>query len=188
MNAITIKNQQVIDAARRLFTKYGYRKVSMDEIARTSGVTKKTIYTYFKDKDDLIRYFLNEEIEKIKSKLDKIDKKDIPFIEKINETIMQIISHFMKSELLKAFGANELNSLELSKEYSDVIDSAILHEIKIRIEEGIKKGFIKPCDPEITSFIIYKMYTSLMHEWHEPIEKEKVAENIMRILKKGLLN
>ena len=35
------KREAVIDTARRLFTKYGYKKVSMDEIAKESGVTKK---------------------------------------------------------------------------------------------------------------------------------------------------
>ena len=54
------KKEVVINTARELFTKYGYKKVSMDEIARTSNVTKKTIYSYFKDKDELFRYFIEE--------------------------------------------------------------------------------------------------------------------------------
>ena len=39
------KKEIVIQTARELFTKYGYKKVSMDEIAKESNVTKKTIYT-----------------------------------------------------------------------------------------------------------------------------------------------
>ena len=39
-----MKNEQIIAAARRLFNRYGFKKVSMDEIAREAGVTKKTIY------------------------------------------------------------------------------------------------------------------------------------------------
>jgi len=45
------KKEQVISAARNLFSEYGYHKVSMDEIAKVSGVTKRTIYTI------LISYF-----------------------------------------------------------------------------------------------------------------------------------
>ena len=47
------KKETVIETARELFSKYGYRKVSMDEIAKQSNVTKKTIYTYFKDKNEV---------------------------------------------------------------------------------------------------------------------------------------
>ena len=54
------KKEEVIKTARELFTKYGYKKVSMDEIAKKSGVTKKTIYTYFKDKDSMFLYFIEE--------------------------------------------------------------------------------------------------------------------------------
>ena len=59
------KKEAVINTARDLFQKYGYKKVSMDEIAKTSGVTKKTIYTYFKDKDSMFLYFIEEELQKI---------------------------------------------------------------------------------------------------------------------------
>ena len=55
------KKEQIIEAARELFSSYGYKKVSMDEIAKKSNVTKKTIYTYFKDKGELIKYFLYED-------------------------------------------------------------------------------------------------------------------------------
>ena len=53
------KKEKVIETARELFSKYGYR-ISMDELAKEANVTKKTIYSYFKDKDELIKYFLYE--------------------------------------------------------------------------------------------------------------------------------
>ena len=39
-----MKKENVIESARLLFHKYGFKKVSMDEIAREANVTKKTIY------------------------------------------------------------------------------------------------------------------------------------------------
>ena len=50
------KKEEVINAARDLFTKYGYKKVSMDEIAKEANVTKKTIYSYFSDKEAMFKY------------------------------------------------------------------------------------------------------------------------------------
>ena len=43
-----MKKEQIIESARELFTRYGYKKVSMNEIAEEAGVTKKTVYSYFK--------------------------------------------------------------------------------------------------------------------------------------------
>ena len=65
------KKETVINTARELFTKYGYKKASMDEIAKEANVTKKTIYSYFKDKDSMFSYFIREELEKMKKRIEK---------------------------------------------------------------------------------------------------------------------
>jgi len=88
------KKEQVINTARELFSYRGYRKVSMDEIARVSGVTKRTIYRYFKDKDDLIKFFLYEELNKMKEMIKGTDNADMSFSMKIHEMIMMLIESY----------------------------------------------------------------------------------------------
>ena len=85
------KKEIIIEKARDLFTTYGYKKVSMDEIAREANVTKKTIYSYFKDKDSMFLYFINEELEKIKTELEKNKNDDLPFIEIVASDIYHIL-------------------------------------------------------------------------------------------------
>ena len=75
MEVLILKEEQIIEVARELFHKFGFKKVSMDEIARESGVTKKTIYRYFDSKEALLEYFIQEEIQNMKAELDKL--KDI---------------------------------------------------------------------------------------------------------------
>ena len=45
--------EKIIQQAGELFMKYGVRRVTMDEIARGLAVSKKTLYQYFKDKDEI---------------------------------------------------------------------------------------------------------------------------------------
>jgi AcrR family transcriptional regulator len=56
--AAPMANPEIIDrirsAAHGLFMRYGVRAVSMDDIAESLGISKKTIYQYFKDKDELV--------------------------------------------------------------------------------------------------------------------------------------
>ena len=166
------KKEQVIEAARELFSHYGYRKVSMDEIAKKSGVTKRTIYTYFKDKNDLIKYFLYDELRKMKELSNAIDKKDISFDSKIYELIIQLMEYRNNSKLLMAF------SKESGGNFED--------ELKIKLEKAIIDGYIKECDTEIVSFLIYKIYVALMFELDKPIDKKEATENIMSILRAWL--
>lgn len=181
------KKETVIETARELFSKYGYRKVSMDEIAKQSNVTKKTIYTYFKDKNDLIKYFLYEEINKMKDITDKIDKKDIPFEDKLYELITLQMNYRNSSKLLKAFLKEADQGIGIADECTKIINSTIQKELKNKLEEAKKEGYIKDIDTDIASFLIYKIYVALMVEIDKPINEKIATETIMNILKAWLL-
>jgi AcrR family transcriptional regulator len=43
----------IIDATDRLMQRYGFRKMTMDDIAREAGISKRTIYTYFPSKEEV---------------------------------------------------------------------------------------------------------------------------------------
>ncbi len=183
------KREQVISTARKLFSEYGYRKVSMDEIAKVSGVTKRTIYTYFKDKNDLIKFFLYEELNAMRDMVNKIDETNIPFNLKIHEMIMILIEYRTNSKLVAAFYKEDIKSkLKIADECIDIFDKAIQQEIRVKLEKAIKDGHVKNCDPDITAFIIYKVYVSLMFDWDKPLDKKEAADKIMDILETGLLS
>lgn len=50
---------QIADAALRLFARYGYKRSSMDDIAKEAGLAKATLYLHFKGKDDVFRSMLD---------------------------------------------------------------------------------------------------------------------------------
>jgi AcrR family transcriptional regulator len=53
------RTDQIADAALRLFARYGYKRSSMDDIAREAGLAKATLYLHFKGKDDVFRAMLD---------------------------------------------------------------------------------------------------------------------------------
>ena len=58
-----IKND-ITERAEALFLKYGFRSVTMDDIARELGISKKTLYQHFTNKDDLVETVVKNHIEK----------------------------------------------------------------------------------------------------------------------------
>ncbi|MCF7793310.1 MAG: TetR/AcrR family transcriptional regulator [Candidatus Cloacimonetes bacterium] len=59
------RKREMMLAAEKLFANKGFENVKMEEIARESEFTRKTLYSYFKDKDDLYRQvFLNISIQR----------------------------------------------------------------------------------------------------------------------------
>lgn len=55
---------RIIQGAEELFLKYGVRSVSMDDVARHLSVSKKTLYQYFADKDEMVTMVLVQHMEK----------------------------------------------------------------------------------------------------------------------------
>src|SRR4051812_7690120 len=49
------KTKQLLEAARRCFLLHGYRRTSIDDVAREAGVAKGTVYLYFRSKEEMFR-------------------------------------------------------------------------------------------------------------------------------------
>ncbi|MEW8985710.1 MAG: TetR/AcrR family transcriptional regulator, partial [Bacillus sp. (in: firmicutes)] len=65
----------------------------------------------------------------------------------------------------------------------------ILSFIKEKVIQAIQKGEIKECDPEITAFIMMKLYIALIFDWekkNEPLEKEEISDLFEFYIFKGL--
>lgn len=185
-----MKEEQIIQSARKLFTKYGYKKVSMDEIAKEAGVTKKTIYSYFKDKNELLRYFLLEEVESMQELVDKIKSKNLPFFKTVHETIYEVIKRRKEKEFLIVLSKESENINNSSvKEALKILDTAIKEHIENMLKYGIENGYIRKCDTKIVSFIVYKVYIALIFDWDlekEPLDEKAISRNIVDVLQRGL--
>lgn len=183
------KKEEIINGARQLFSTYGYKKVTMDEIAQKSKVTKKTIYSYFKDKNDLIKYFAYEEIEKMKQIVEKIEKQNISAVDKVHNIIYNLLEYKKEEVLLNKF-TEEATYLKqgIAQECQKILTDSIMEEIEKLLKKGIERGEVKAKDTHLASFLIYKMYVALMFEWKKPLDKKEVTDNIMDILKRGIFN
>ncbi len=181
------KKEEVIKTARELFTKYGYKKVSMDEIAKKSGVTKKTIYTYFKDKDSMFLYFIEEELNLMKDSTKTDVSDNMSFIESVAKSLYEMLLIRKNSELISSI-SKEIKTDEKAREFLNFYDRQILNYIESRINVEINKGNIRVVDPHLTAFIIYKVFISVMFEYDKDIDEEKVTKQVTLILKEGLFN
>jgi AcrR family transcriptional regulator len=182
------KKELVIETARELFSKYGYKKVSMDEIAQTSKVTKKTIYTYFKDKDSLFSYFVKEELEKMKQQFEIQKQKNISFLEFVSSSVYCMLIYRKNSVLISKMLEEAKDEKSKVNQFLKLYDDEIIKYIEENIKEAIKLNNIKKCDTHLTAFIIYKVYIDVMFEYDKELDEKQVTKEITSILKNGLLN
>lgn len=66
------EEHDILDRVLSLFKRYGFRRVTMDDIANELGVSKKTIYHDFRDKDDLISRVIDFDLDQSRSILEGV--------------------------------------------------------------------------------------------------------------------
>ena len=185
-----MKEEQIINAARELFKNYGFKKVSMDEIAREAGVTKRTVYKYFASKQDLLKFFINEELINMKKIIEDTEKKNSDFFECVHECIFRLLQYKHKRKFLKVIleEAEVLKDEKIIKEIS-VIDEQIQKYIKEKLKYAVKEKYIDVENIDIAAFLIYKMYIALMFDWSETYKKlddKVIADSILKFVLNGI--
>ena len=184
-----MKEKQIIEATRKLFERYGYKRVSMDEIAKQSGVTKKTVYSYFKNKEEFLKYFLNEEVQNMKKIFEESEKENQSFFENLQEAISELIKYIKGRNFLKIiFEESESFKSSVIIENIKVIEVAIQNYIKEKLQKAIDEEQIIVENVDVMAFLIYKMYVALLLEWEDEneIDEALIADTIINLLKNGL--
>lgn len=114
---------QIADAALRLFARYGYKRSSMDDIAKEAGLAKATLYLHFKGKDDVFRAMLRLLARRVEARCREVVAMEAPFAEKLATLLLahhgQIYASFGTGEhlvelkaVMAAVAADELQIFE----------------------------------------------------------------------------
>ena len=85
--SISKTRQKLVDVARQLFAKNGLENTTMNDIAQQSGKGRRTLYTYFKSKDEVYFAVIESELERLSDKMDEVAAKRTSPQDKILELI-----------------------------------------------------------------------------------------------------
>lgn len=136
----------ILKKVRQLYRKYGIRSVTMDDVSHELGISKKTLYQYVRDKDDLVHKVVEMEISDRKERMNITCSDDKNAIEQLLEIARCI------SNMLKDYSA--ASEYDLKKYYPDLyikvrelrrnhIFRFIFDNLKKGIEEGLYREEIK---------------------------------------------
>lgn len=79
--------ERILETSEELFFRFGIRSVTMDDIAKALGISKKTIYIHFKDKDEIVEGVAEQALQRDKCESEKIhDRAKDPIDEIIQST------------------------------------------------------------------------------------------------------
>ncbi len=181
--------KKILKKSLELFFKYGIKRVTMDEIAKELGISKKTIYQFYKEKDDLVLQLVTVEMSKHEVMFQEIAHKAKDPIHEI-----MLISNTM-SEMMQ--NVNPIFFLDLQKFYPEAFlqfqkfkEECALKDIIRNITAGKKLAvYREDVDIEFTAKYRLAQFDMLMFGNHFSFDKitfTKAHENILDMFVYGV--
>jgi len=132
--------ENILKLAQDIFSKYGYKKTTLDDIANAVRKGKSSLYYYFKSKEDLFQAVIMKEVDLLAKELDRVINRNTEPVDKLRDYMLTKITTFRNL-------ANFYNALE-----NDVTAISFINDVKHRYEqdeirlikriliEGVRKG------------------------------------------------
>ncbi len=138
-------------AARELFFKYGIKSITMDDVAKHLGMSKKTVYQYFSDKDAIIENLMNLYLAEHQLNFERFSREAKNPIEEILEMMKHLGVMF---ESINPIIFYELQKYHPSawKLFTDFKENCALKGISENLQRGVDQGlYRKSVNPHVMS-------------------------------------
>ncbi len=183
--------KRIITEAHKLFHRNGFRSTSMDDLAKHLSISKKTIYQYFKDKDELVLEVSKRHISIEKTEFEKIAKDSHNAIDELFRVGQWLKDSFrdMNSAVLHDIQKYHKESWEIWLEYkNETIKNFVTENLKRGIEDG---SFRDNIVPEILAIIRVEII-QMVYDNHifpqEKFDKEALRKHLFEHFIHGVLS
>ncbi|MGB1269510.1 MAG: TetR/AcrR family transcriptional regulator [Flavobacteriaceae bacterium] len=168
--------EKILDTTGKMFLNYGFKSVTMDDIANEMGISKKTIYKYFQNKVDLVDASTDFVQKTIDSTIKEITALKLNAIEE-NFAIKKVFQNMFKK-------AKTSPMFQLKKYYPETFSKLMNHKIcsfndcvMDNLERGINEKLYRD---NIDKETIMKFYFLLIFGFHESETFSKKTNDIIK--------
>lgn len=184
------RKENIISAAKKLFSRFGLEKTTMEDIAKATKKAKSSLYYYFKGKEEVFAEVINREMHALKILVMEAVKTENSSHAKLKKFVSirmkylkQKADHYtsIRDEYLKHYEFIE----KLREEYSDWEISTI----KSILQYGVEKGELELANLDLISKSIFFAVKGLEYPWIVNLNQKEIEEsvnNLFDVLFEGL--
>ncbi|MCD8093816.1 MAG: TetR/AcrR family transcriptional regulator [Bacteroides sp.] len=147
---------KLVDVARQLFAKMGVENTTMNDIALASKKGRRTLYTYFKSKEDIYMAVVESELDMLSDRMKHVAEKDISPEEKLMELIYTRLDAVkevvFRNGTLRATFFRDIWRVEKVRKRFDAKEMQLFKDV---LREGAEKGVFQIDDIDMTAEIVH---------------------------------
>ena len=174
--------------ASAAFSRHGYHGASVEQIARTLGMTKGSLYYYFKNKEEILFFCHDYSLDILLDLLERIDRGPEPTDQKVRSLVVGFV-HMLLDELQGTELTHDIGALS-PRLFRKVTAKRDRFEGGVRrlLQQGMDEGVFASGDAKLVSFAILGAMNWITR-WYSPTgsaSSERIAEQFADFLLAGL--
>ncbi len=194
MADISRTKQQVIEVARQLFARFGMQHTTMNDIADAAQKGRRTLYTYFRNKEDVLNAVIDIELEELRREIEIAKRLSLPPEEKLFNLIrvhLEVIKRIvLRNGSLKAEFFRDIWLVEKARQPFDLYERNIIAMI---LAEGVKQKAFQVPDIQSMAYLLQNAIKGMEvaficgHISPEKTERfEQIQENMKQLILHGI--
>ena len=186
-----INREQILKIAQEVFSKYGYKKTTLDDIANAVRKGKSSLYYYFSSKEDIFQAVIMKEVDILKRELEKVVLRNTDPVEKLRDYILTKLMTFRSLANLYHAIESEITVVEFIEQVKQKHDQDEMRMIKRILIEGVRKSIFEVYDFNLAAIgittAIKGLEMPLTAGDYGRVNLEKGVDNILKILCYGIM-
>jgi AcrR family transcriptional regulator len=184
---------EIIESAKKQFQQYGLHKTTMEDIAKSAGKGKSTLYYYFKSKDEIFDRVIEEEMNDFFSSVKAAVEKEERVSEKLRMYILLKVQKLKQKANLYRLTLETYNTVELNghfRKLRDLYDDKEVHLINSILQKGLEENLFGTTIKEDLELLSEVLVASIRGIEMEIITRDKfnTLEDKVELLVKIIIN
>lgn len=186
--------EQMIDVARQLFAKQGVQNTTMNDIADASNRGRRTLYTYFKNKEEIFHAVIERELEYLKHEIEIAKRISLPpeakLINLIYVHLEAVKAVVVRNGTLRAEFFRDIWMVEKARIDIDRYEQQLLQEI---LDDGVARGIFSIPHTPTMAYLLHSAlkgmevpYISGHVRQRSDSEYTQIRDNVMHLILRGI--
>lgn len=152
--------ERILDTSFDLFRQFGTRSITMDDIAQKMGVSKKTLYAHFADKDELVTSAVTRYMQMIEEECQECKLKATDAIDEMFLVMRMLDAHFldMSPSIMLDLQKFHIRAYQVFQDYRN---NNLQKTIRQNLQRGISEGLYRS-DLNIDIMTYYRLATAML--------------------------
>ena len=190
-NKKDVNRETILQIAQEIFSKFGYKKTTLDDIANAVRKGKSSLYYYFNSKEDLFQAVIAKEVDILKQALEKVVFRSMDPEEKLREYILTKLRTFRDLANLYNALENDVTAIGFINDIKEKNEKDEIRMIKRILIEGVRRDKFQIDDLNLTaigiSMTMKGLEMPLSTGDYGPYDIETSVDNLVSIICYGIM-